>query len=108
MAKTKERDTHIGPKPPDDDRKWLAQCARCGSSMDWRSCTNCAGEGTDGHDCGEDVCCCAFPEENVPCDTCGGEGGWYKCMSAETFCNENPLAGREQHFRDAIEWFATS
>lgn len=38
-------------------------------------CFSCHGEGWC-HDCGEDTCCCANPDEDdlVPCDECGGEG----------------------------------
>ncbi len=43
---------------------------------DWVECWNCGGEGTDGHDCGEDTCCCLYPEDNVTCDICKGKGGW--------------------------------
>jgi hypothetical protein len=42
----------------------------------WRRCWNCD-EGFVGHECGEDVCVCPDPQENVPCDVCEGEGGWY-------------------------------
>jgi len=43
----------------------------------WRSCWNCGGEFYVDHDCGEDVCCCLYPEDNVVCDVCDGKGGWY-------------------------------
>jgi hypothetical protein len=37
-------------------------------------CRACGGEGVSSHDCGEDSCCCECPEDNVVCDTCGGDG----------------------------------
>lgn len=37
-------------------------------------CWDCGGEMYTHHDCGEDVCCCAHPEDNVRCETCGGKG----------------------------------
>ena len=43
---------------------------------EWVTCWQCGGEGTNGHDCGEDCCCCAWPEDNVTCDICEGKGGW--------------------------------
>lgn len=43
---------------------------------DWTECDVCGGEGVDGHECGEDTCACAWPEDNMPCSNCGGEGGW--------------------------------
>jgi hypothetical protein len=42
----------------------------------WHTCWNCGGEGTSGHDCGEDSCCCLDPEDDQPCQICHGEGGW--------------------------------
>lgn len=42
----------------------------------WVDCWNCDGSGYMYHDCGEDTCCCAEPENNVTCDVCNGEGGW--------------------------------
>jgi hypothetical protein len=42
-------------------------------------CPRCDGAGGY-HDCGEDACCCADPEDEdsddwVVCDECGGSGG---------------------------------
>lgn len=37
-------------------------------------CDDCGGTGFNGHDCGEDTCCCLNPEENVECGRCDGEG----------------------------------
>lgn len=42
---------------------------------DWVECDYCGGSGVDGHDCGEDVCCCLNPEDNLVCQFCGGKGG---------------------------------
>ena len=42
----------------------------------WKECWDCGGTGLNGHDCGEDTCCCAYPEENMPCQICDGQGGW--------------------------------
>lgn len=55
-------------------------CPACGSDVLWESCEICGGDGLDGHDCGEDCCVCAYPEENVRCETCDGEGGWIRCL----------------------------
>ncbi len=56
-------------------------CSRCQCcDLVWERCDNCGGEGLDGHDCGEDVCCCDYPEENESCDICGGGGGWTMCL----------------------------
>jgi hypothetical protein len=49
----------------------------------WIDCWNCGGEGFSDHDCGEDCCCCAFPEDNVVCDICEGEGGWLGIPEAD-------------------------
>ncbi|MDD5207017.1 MAG: hypothetical protein PHS17_16450 [Desulfobacterales bacterium] len=65
-------------------------CPRCKCEMEWVECWNCGGEGVDGHDCGEDCCCCLDPEENVRCDICKGRGGWYACISR---CDEEGKHG---------------
>jgi len=49
-----------------------------GEELEWTDCWNCGGTGYDGHDCGEDTCCCLNPDDNVICDVCGGKGGWYQ------------------------------
>lgn len=44
---------------------------------EWETCPDCAGDGMNGHDCPcGDTCCCRYPEENIRCQTCDGEGGW--------------------------------
>lgn len=47
---------------------------------EWVECWNCE-EGYSSHDCGEDCCACAAPEDNVRCDICKGKGGWWRCYS---------------------------
>lgn len=59
----------------------LAECEAAGHWVDWRTCWDCGGEMFSYHDCGEDTCCCLYPEDNVPCDTCDGEGGWWQCRT---------------------------
>lgn len=61
-------------------------CPKCGSSMTWQDCESCDEYGFNGHECGEDSCCCAFPEDNVACQTCGGHGGWMVCVSSAEWC----------------------
>lgn len=53
-------------------------CEEHGEEMIWARCGNCE-EGCTGHDCGEDCCACLYPENNVPCDICEGEGGFFLC-----------------------------
>ena len=72
-----------------------AQCARCGSSVHYVRCWDCGDEGVTHHDCGEDTCCCLHPEDNVVCETCGGDGGSLHCISGPEWCEANPLPGRE-------------
>lgn len=57
-----------------------SQCKFCGSSVHWEECDQCGGSGYNGHECGEDTCCCLNPEDNVECDICDGEGGHYVCL----------------------------
>lgn len=83
------------------------QCARCGSSADFVRCWNCGGEGVDGHDCGEDICCCRYPEDNVVCDICRGTGGGWHCVSTPEYCESHPLPGRDGILSTALspnEW----
>lgn len=62
--------------------QWL--CGECTERQDraeewaddWETCDTCGGDCYFGHDCGEDSCCCLRAEENVPCATCNGKGGW--------------------------------
>ena len=49
------------------------------SELEWIDCWDCGGDGFTHHECGEDTCACLEPENNVICDTCGNECGWYKC-----------------------------
>lgn len=59
-------------------------CDRCKCcEMTWRPCDYCGSEGVYGHDCGEDTCCCLDPEENVECEWCEGDGGWWWCNCDE-------------------------
>ena len=53
-------------------------CPQHGEKV-WHECEQCGGEGVYGHDCGEDVCCCLYPEDNMRCDICRGKGGWWHC-----------------------------
>lgn len=100
----REIDTVIALHPPRDGRHWDNQCARCGSSMHLVYCDNCGGEGVSGHDCGEDCCCCAEPEENEECDWCNGRGGHWACLSSDDWCQQHPRDGREQQ-EPMPEWF---
>jgi hypothetical protein len=49
----------------------------------WVECWQCGGEGTTGHDCGEDCCCCLNPYDNVVCDICHGKGAWMRKPPAD-------------------------
>lgn len=58
-------------------------CAKCGGDVEWTDCWNCGGNGIDGHECGEDTCCCLDPEDNVRCNTCEGKGSWATCPGCD-------------------------
>lgn len=99
-------DTVIATSPPPDGREWDCQCARCGSSLSFEQCEHCGGEGLDGHDCGEDTCCCGAPDvDNVECNVCLGRGSFPVCLSSAEWCQANPLPGRERFQRNTPEWF---
>lgn len=53
-------------------------CPKCDTVKQWRHCHHCE-DGFSHHDCGEDCCPCLYPEDNVPCDVCDGNGGWHAC-----------------------------
>lgn len=59
----------------------VPSCDKGHGEKDWCECWKCGGEGVDGHDCGEDCCCCLYPEDNVRCDICNGKGGWWRCYT---------------------------
>jgi hypothetical protein len=55
-------------------------CSRCGCcEVVAQECEQCD-EGLDGHDCGEDCCCCEDPESNMPCEFCRGRGYFEVCL----------------------------
>lgn len=64
----------------DEDEITDELCPVCGGLMFWRPCAYCV-DGFSGHDCGEDSCCCADPEDNVICDVCHGAGGFLLCVN---------------------------
>lgn len=98
----------IGERPTDEmyasGLEIDCRCARCGSEVYSERCEHCE-DGYDGHDCGEDCCCCLHPEDNVPCQYCRGTGFWRMCVSSPKFCEANPLPGREGVPRGRLEWF---
>lgn len=83
----------------------MAQCARCGSSVTADDCETCGGEGLDGHDCGEDSCCCIDDGPNLDCSVCEGVGVFQVCLSSPEWCEAHPMEGREATPRGEIEWF---
>lgn len=79
-------------------------CGRCGSSLEFRECGNCD-DGYVGHDCGEDCCCCADPEDNVACEICHGNGTIAHCLSSPEWCEAHPLPGQEKTKRSTVVSF---
>ena len=64
--------------PPEP--KYDPECPTCGGTLDWEDCHSCE-DGYSHHDCGEDTCCCLYPDDNVECDVCDGNSGWYRCWN---------------------------
>ena len=56
-------------------------CKRSGHFVEHVGCWRCGGDGVDGHDCGDDTCCCLHPEDNMVCDICEGAGGYEICFT---------------------------
>lgn len=84
--------SYIG-NPPDDERCYHHRCARCGLSLTWEDCVNCAGEGVI--------------EDGVECDMCDGDGAIAMCIEDEEYCRANPLPGRESVLSHTVEYIAT-
>lgn len=78
-------------------------CGRCGSSVTFEDCWDCGGDGVVGHDCGEDTCCCLYPEDNVRCGTCLGEGSRAVCLSSPEWCEAHPMPGCEKVPRGTVK-----
>lgn len=98
--------THIGRRPPNDGGEWECQCARCGSSVEFDSCNRCGGDGwTAIGELYEEDPLWYDVDDIRPCYDCGGECGWYFCISSTEYCEAHPLPGREQTPRGTIEWF---
>lgn len=57
----------------------VQDCEKCHNELESVECWNCGGEGLTDHDCGEDCCCCLYPEPNVRCDICEGAGFFRIC-----------------------------
>jgi hypothetical protein len=70
-----------------------AQCARCGSSVEWNPCGSGCDDGWVESDDWQD-----FDDEDSdqPCGDCGGRGGSWHCLSTPEWCEAHPLPGREQ------------
>lgn len=82
---------------PHGGRMVLGQelCPTCDCcSLDYVECENCGGEGLTSHDCGEDTCCCAYPEDNVECDYCNGAGNFFTCLGG---CHDGVKHGAITH-----------
>jgi hypothetical protein len=101
----------IADSPPDDGQAWECQCARCGSSVDdGEDCWRCAGDGTLGSACMDDLChggvCIHGDDDEIPCDICDGRGRFPpRCLSDSAWCEAHPLPGRETTPRGSLEWF---
>ena len=81
---------------PDEE----AQCARCGSSVEWVSCWQCSGEGALGSSCPDDMChgeeeCIHGDSALIRCDICDGKGAHPHCLSEREWCEAHPMKGRE-------------
>lgn len=59
----------------------IKNCPICGSELRPEMCWQCHGDGGF-HDCGEDCCACADPDEITDiCEECRGEGLYLVCCS---------------------------
>jgi len=71
-------------------RKLCPRCECC--ELVTEECEQCE-EGYSGHDCGEDCCCCADPEDNLVCEFCRGRGYFEVCLGrCDSEGKHKPLA----------------
>lgn len=78
-------------------------CPVCGHETYTHQCGQCE-DGLDGHDCGEDTCCCADPEENQRCDFCLGRGYFHWCRRCGWDLNEKRfINGRDGRTAEQLE-----
>ena len=82
-------------KQMDPDLEICGTCQCC--SLVSEDCGSCGGEGVSGHDCGEDSCCCEDPEDNVPCDACGGRGFHKMCIGG---CSSEGVHARRSELEE--------
>lgn len=59
-------------------------------NLNWKICSYCE-DGFSHHDCGEDSCCCLEPYNNIECDNCKGNGGWFICLDKDCGYNKTPI-----------------
>lgn len=98
----------IGADQPRDDWDWDCQCARCGSSLSWKSCEVCGGEGITGPGELYDEDPLWYDQDDYEaCHQCNGKSSWPICLSSEGWCKANPLEGRERIECSTPEWFST-
>lgn len=75
--------------------EWDAQCARCGSTISTEPCEVCPVVGF-------------YSDEVDPdCPACDGTGYTNWCLSPHEWCEANPLPGREDIERHAVELFVS-
>lgn len=69
----------------------VEECPLCHYEMEHVDCDHCSGDGGF-HDCGEDTCCCADPDDdlNEQCEQCNGHGGYMQCPNAGRHDQLNP------------------
>ena len=73
-------------------REFCPRCQCC--ELVTEQCEMCE-DGFDGHDCGEDCCCCEHPEPNLRCQYCGGKGFRSVCLGECDGDGKHVPAGKE-------------
>lgn len=82
----------------DDIEYYEGACPKCDEwTVRQKTCGHCDEFGMSHHDCGEDCCCCEYPENNRKCDECGGEGVHRWCSNCAWDLIQNRyLNGRDE------------
>jgi hypothetical protein len=101
--------TFIGNDHPHDGRDWECQCARCGSSLSWETCSSCGGEGITGAGELHEMDPLWYDQDDYEvCHECDGESSFPFCLSSGEWCNANPMEGRQDISSGTPEWFPLS
>lgn len=75
----------------DDDSEQVPRCSHCGGDMEWVECEECD-DGETPLGLLHDLDPLWYDEDDTePCETCEGEGGWWRCANSPDWCEAHPI-----------------